>query len=195
MAALALGRSSRSRSSCASNDAARTRAPDVVSWSSHSFALRRAINRPTRRPDGASAEERLDAQHDPSRVLDKAVVATHQLLEHQHARRAVVDRLQRPDPQQLGQLLGVDAIALVRQLALTADVADHHPLNVRLQQVVQPLGLSPFSKATSTRDPAPRTSDRVARASVGTVALIVIAPRSSRTQATIVAWCTSIARC
>lgn len=53
----------------------------------------------------------------------------------------MVDGLERPDSQQLGELSRVQAITLVPDLAFAADVADHHPLHVRLQQIVQPLRL------------------------------------------------------
>ena len=41
-------------------------------------------------------------------------------------------------------MLGIDAITLVRYLALSADVADHQSLDVRLHQIMQPLRLRPF---------------------------------------------------
>jgi hypothetical protein len=50
----------------------------------------------------------------------------------------------RADPQQLGELLGADAIAFVRDLAPAMDVADHHSVDEGLQQVVQPLSLTTF---------------------------------------------------
>lgn len=92
MAALALGRSSRSRSSCVSNDVARTRTPGVWSWPSHSLRLGRAVYGWTWCQNRACTVERFDAQHDSCCVRDEAVGVAHQLLEREHARRAVIDR-------------------------------------------------------------------------------------------------------
>ena len=119
------------------------------------FASGRAVNRATRRPDCACTKKRFDAQHGPRRILDQTVVVAHELLEGKHARGAVIYGLQRPDTQPLGQLLGVDAVALVGELALAADVADHDPLGMRLQQVVQPLGLRSFLERHVDPRPGP----------------------------------------
>ena len=70
----------------------------------------------TRSPDRSGPEDGLDAQHHPRGVLDQADVAPHQLLESEDFWGAVVDRLECPQPQELGELVGIDAVVLVGQL-------------------------------------------------------------------------------
>ena len=105
-----------------------------------------------------------------------------------------MDRPERVQAKLLGQPVGVNRIALVRGLASSSHIADHHTLGVRLQQVVQPLRMRASSKATWTGEPMPFTRPTIALASVGTVARMRIAPPASLTVATLVAWCTSNAR-
>ena len=57
----------------------------------------------------------------------------------------MIGTFERAETQPFGQIVGVDAVAFVCQLALAAHVAHDHLLGVGLQHVVQPLRLrAPF---------------------------------------------------
>jgi hypothetical protein len=91
--------------------------------------------------------EGLDAVHHPDHVLGQRHVAARQLLERSDSGiAAVVDRLQLAAAQQLRQIAGVDVVVLAARLHLGTLpwIADHHVVDVRLQNVVQPVGRNPF---------------------------------------------------
>jgi hypothetical protein len=57
---------------------------------------------------------------------------------------AVVDRSQRAAQQVLGDLIGINEVAFVARSLLTSAVTDDHPMDLRLQEIVQPLRLGAF---------------------------------------------------
>jgi hypothetical protein len=71
-------------------------------------------------------------------------VGAGQFLERGALGAPVVDRPQLAPPEPGRQPVGIDAIALVAVARFPMAIADHHPVDQRDEQVVEPLGLGPF---------------------------------------------------
>jgi len=74
-------------------------------------------------------------------------------------RAAVIDRPQPAPPEQLGQLVGIDLIALVPVPGRPPPIADDDPMDERRDQVVQPLRLGPFFERDVNR--AAQTAEKL----------------------------------
>jgi hypothetical protein len=104
-----------------------------------------------RRLDPPRPKQRLEAQHHPGAVLDQIEIQPRQLLERGPVRTAVIHRAQAAASQPLGELVGIDLVALVPRLPLPPPIAHHHPIDQGHQQIVQPLGLRAFLKGDVDR--------------------------------------------
>jgi hypothetical protein len=99
----------------------------------------------------------------------------------------MVDRLQSAHAQPIGELVGVDAVALVLRLAPTSHIADHNALGVIDQQIVQPLRVRPLLEG-HVHARAGALDQRQDRLRLGaTIAFITIFAFASRKLATTVA--------
>jgi len=67
----------------------------------------------------------------------------------------VIGRAEPPTPQLLGEGVGIVPIVFVPLPRLTAPIAHDQTIDVRGQQVVQPLGLRPFLDRDVDRPPHP----------------------------------------
>lgn len=97
------------------------------------------------RGDAAAAIERLDPEHRADRVVHEGLVGADVFLERAGREARVEDGTERAEPEQVGEQLGVDPIALVGDLrAVRARIADHQMRALGLEQIVQPLSLGPL---------------------------------------------------
>jgi hypothetical protein len=101
--------------------------------------------------DPPRPEQRLEPQHHPRGILHQILIVAGEVLEHGAPGIAVVDRAQRSPSQQLRQLVRVQLVVPVPLPTFSPPIADHHPIDPRHQQPVQPLRLGPFLEGDMNR--------------------------------------------
>jgi len=94
----------------------------------------------------AGAAQRLQPEHHARPVFDQIPVGGGELRERGLGWAAVIDRAQPAAPEQLGQLIRIDLVALVAVAGPSPLIAHDDPIDERGHELVQPLRLGPFLK-------------------------------------------------
>jgi hypothetical protein len=98
-----------------------------------------------------SAFSRCKPLHHTGGVVDHVLVGAGEFTQRGVVRASVVDGAQAAASEQMGELIGIDLVALVAEPVLLASIADDEVVDLRQEEVVQPLRLGALLEGHADR--------------------------------------------